>query len=442
VEAEAAPTEALRQVAATFGTPTYAYDLARLSRQVERLRVHIPPAVQILYSLKANPSLGLAGWLAERGFGAEVASIGELLTALEAGFQPEQILVGGPYKSPPVLARIGNLPGILLAIDSIDELRLLATGPHRALLRLRPDFPITAAVAMGHSSRFGVSLEEVVSAGGLDNDIARNLVGFQVYCGSQVLDTAVAIRHLRSSLELALRAAERLKIEPAILDLGGGWGVPYSSDDRELDLAALGAELAALSSSLGPATIVLELGRYLVAQAGWYLTSVVAHQVHEGRAAVVVDGGVHQHADLCGLALRRRRLPPLVLEPRDPAAAPTDVLGCLCLPNDVLVEVCQLPALALGDILAFPNAGAYGLTASPVGFLGHPAPAEIAFGNGAPSALRRRQSASSALVGQLPLANHDNACPPANRRDSRRAVSRGPFPGSDSDDRRASSTRA
>jgi diaminopimelate decarboxylase len=140
-----------------------------------------------------------------------------------------------------------------------------------------------------------------------------------------------------------------------------------------------------------------------VAQAGWYLTTVLAEQVHHSRRAVVVDGGTHQRGDMCGIGLRHKAVPPVVLDGRDSPLAPTDVLGCLSLPSDVLAEASPLPPLGPGDVLAFPNAGAYGLYASPCLFHGHPAPAEVAFAGSRLELLRARQPARSVLEGQARL---------------------------------------
>ncbi|MBI1915810.1 MAG: hypothetical protein HYS12_13915, partial [Planctomycetes bacterium] len=174
----------------------------------------------------------------------------------------------------------------------------------------------------------------------------------------------------------------------------------YGPDDRELDLAPIATALHALVARAAPARLVIELGRYLVAQAGWYLTTVIAEQTHRGRKAVVVDGGVHQRGDLCGVGLRHRAVPPLVLDSPEHPPTPTDVLGCLSLPSDVLAEACPLPPLSPGDVLAFPNAGAYGLYASPCLFHAHPPPAEVAFEETRLELLRQRQPIRSVLEGQ------------------------------------------
>jgi diaminopimelate decarboxylase len=395
----------LWDIAQRYGTPTYAYDVERLRSQAARLRANLPQAVDILYSLKANASLGISSILARCGLGADVASAGELVTAVAAGFPAERIFVAGPYKAPEVLDQVRSLPGAVLSIDSASELRTLAGAslPNRAVLRLRPDFDSCATVSAGQSSRFGVLLEELPGCREVIASGAIRVIGFHVFSGSQMLDSASVIQHLRGALDLSLRAADRLGIVPEVYNLGGGFGTPYGPEELELDLVPIGKELATLAGRAAPARLVLELGRYLVAQAGWYLTTVVGHQTHRGRPAVVVDGGTHQRADLCGLGLRTKALPPWVPTGETGPLHPTDVLGCLSLPADVLAESCPLPALAPGTVLAFPNAGAYGLWASPTLFHGQALPAEAAFDGATIHLMRARQPTASILEGQTLL---------------------------------------
>jgi diaminopimelate decarboxylase len=247
------------------------------------------------------------------------------------------------------------------------------------------------------------SCRDVLAKSGL------NVIGFHVFSGSQILATEGIIHHLRGGVNLALRAAEVLGVKPEFIDLGGGLGVPYAPEDREVDLSVIGAELNALASRAAPAQLVLELGRYPVAQAGWYLTTVLANQAHRGRKAVVVDGGTHQRGDMCGLGLRHKGFAPVIIHGDSSAAwhngelIPTDILGCLSLPGDVMVENRLMPPLAPGDVLAFPNAGAYGLAASPWLFHAHPAPAEAAFDGTRVHLLRPRRSPESILEGQTSL---------------------------------------
>jgi diaminopimelate decarboxylase len=401
----ATSVETLREVIRQFGTPVYAYDLERIRAQVARLRAHLPPAVDLFYSFKANAALGLCGFLADCGLGADVASAGELVTAQEAGFAPQRLLVTGPDRSPALIAQLRGVPEALLSVDSLSELEALARQglPNRVVLRLRPDFRCIAVCSAGPDSRFGLTgddlprCREFIGPGGL------RVVGFHIFAGSQVLDAVAVVQHLRGALDQSLRAADVLGLAPEVIDLGGGFGVPYGPGERELDLAPIGDELGRLVRRAAPARILMELGRYLVAQAGWYLTTVLALQRHGGRPAVVVDGGTHQRGDLCGLGLRRKAFPPVVLQERPGPRVPTDVLGCLSHPGDVLAEVSPLPPLAPGDGLAFANAGAYGLGASPWLFHGHPAPAEVAVTGTRLEPIRFRQPARTVLEGQARL---------------------------------------
>ncbi len=405
VPAVDAPADMLLEIARRYGTPTYAYDLSLIRSQIANLRANLPGAAQLLYSLKANASLGLCGFIASCGLGADVASAGELLTALEAGFPPEQIFVSGPDKSPAMLSQLRTVPNALLSVDSASELQILASRDqcHRALLRLRPDFGSLAACAAGPDSRFGLLFEDLPRCREYVASQGVKVVGFHVFSGSQVLEAAAVIHHLRGALKLALRAAEVLGLAPEIINVGGGFGIPYGPDDQELHLTPIGEELQAMADRVGPMRLVLELGRYLVAQAGWYLTTVIAQQTHQGRKAVVVDGGTHQRGDLCGLGLRHKAFPPVLLDKSTSPLTPTDVLGCLSLPADVLAESVPLPSLSRGDVLAFPNAGAYGLGASPLFFHARPMPAEVAFEGTATELLRARQPVRGILESQARL---------------------------------------
>jgi diaminopimelate decarboxylase len=292
--------EILRAIASRYGTPTYAYDLGRIRSQIDTLRAVLPAEVEIFYSLKANASLGLCGFIAEQGLGADVASAGELVTALEAGFPAGRIFLTGPDRSPPVLQMLRSLPEVVVSVDSVSDLELLAAQeqPRRAILRLRPDYCSDAMCPAGSDSRFGLLLEDVPRCRDVLCSSQVRITGFHIFSGSQILDAGSVAGHLRSAVSLSHRAAEMLSIAPEIIDLGGGFGIPYGPGDRELDLEVIAAELRSILASTPQVRMVLELGRYLVAQAGWYLTTVLARQVYHGREAVVVDGGSHQRADL------------------------------------------------------------------------------------------------------------------------------------------------
>lgn len=381
VQANAA---ALLEVVHKYGTPAYAYDLDRVRVQVAGLRAALPADIDLLYSLKANPLPDLCRLLAGCGFGAEVASPGELRAALAAGIHPARVLVNGPYKHPDVLATAAASPETTLSVDSISELTQLAeAGPAwRIVLRLRPDFDPAGELPFGPACRFGIPFDELAEVPALLGQSALRMAGFHIYAGTQVTRPEDIVANLRDTYDLASRAAEVTGCTPEVIGLGGGFGIPYGPEQpHDLDLRPVGTELRRLRGLAGTTRLMLELGRYLVAPAGWYLTKVVGEQHCRDRPAVVVDGGIHHRPDLCGLDLPRKSFAPLVFPAgRQPEGqAVVDIVGCLCLPWDVLASEVKLPPLRPGDILAFPNSGAYGLTAAPTSFISHPPPAEAVF---------------------------------------------------------------
>jgi diaminopimelate decarboxylase len=401
---------ALQEIAKRYGTPAYAFDVQQLRAQVEKLRRELPADVGVYYSLKANASLGICEVFADCGIGADVASAGEMATAIAANFPAERIFAAGPFKLPETIELLRDSPAAIVSVDSLSELQWLSDAglKNAAVLRLRPDFGSCAVVQAGSESRFGFTCEDFGQCREYLTSCGLDVVGFHVFAGSQVLDTGELNGHLRRAMDLSLRAADELNIAPTLINLGGGFGVPYGPNDKDFDLASVGAELQQLLERAAPAKIVLELGRFLVAEAGYYLTSVLGHQTFQGRPAVVVDGGVHQRADMCGLCLRTNQSPPLSLSTDAMPVTPTDVLGCLSLPDDVMLESSLLPRLSRGDVLAFGNAGAYGLWSSPALFHGSPLPAEAAFDGSTIYLMRNRKSSQSILDDQQSVFQNQN----------------------------------
>jgi diaminopimelate decarboxylase len=377
-------SQSLLRIAQAYGTPAYAYDLDALRRQIAWL-LRSYPAARIRYSLKANPSAALCSIIAGAGLEADVSSAGELATALKAGFSASRICLSGPYKSPELLDRVARVGGVTLSIDSLSELEQLAKKGHRHRIVLR----LKQGIAAGRGDpveRFGIDM--------CDLSRCRELLphfeftGFHVYSRSQILQPDVVIENLRRTLELARQAAEVLGSKP---------------DDAPLDFEVLAAEMKRVSDLLAPAPVVLELGRFVVAEAGWYLTSVVGHQRRGELEAVVVDGGSHQRSDLCGIGLRSDCRAPIVLSNRSAPPRWTSILGSLCLPSDILADKVLLPPLELGDVLAFANAGAYGATAAPLDFLGHSHPVEAVFEGDRIALLHEFKPAEVALRDSAPV---------------------------------------
>ncbi|HEV3424565.1 MAG TPA: pyridoxal-dependent decarboxylase, exosortase A system-associated [Paraburkholderia sp.] len=382
----------LRRLAARAGrTPFYVYDRSRLDARIRTLRQTLPPGIELHYSIKANPMPAIVHHLAACLDGFDVASAGEMMLALDAGTRPERIGFAGPGKSHDELRR-AVAAGITIHIESATQLRLvcalgweLGVRPCVAV-RVNPDFQIgKGGIRMGGSAGpFGIDATEVPA---LLRELARQEVafaGFHVFWGSQCLHAPTVVQAQRQSAELVVRLAGSLDAPPAFINLGGGFGIPYFPGEDPLDLDAVGKAmcdwLPALQRRLPGTRVVLELGRYLVGEAGIYVCRVIDHKVSRGETFVITDGGLHHHLAASGNfgQVLRRNYPVLVGNRlAEPALERCHVVGCLCTPLDRLADSVQLPAAKIGDLVVVFQSGAYGRSASPTDFLGHPPPVEM-----------------------------------------------------------------
>jgi len=377
-------------VAAAGGTPAYFYDRQRIADRVAELRRHLPPTVRLHYALKANPMAEVCCFMASLVDGFDVASHGELCRAISAGVPPRDISFAGPGKNFDEL-RAAVAAGIVIAVESVREMQRIALAAAelgrgaRAIIRLNPDFQLKrSGVAMsGFASQFGVDVEHVPAL--LDAaSSAVDVLGFQVYAGSQNLHAEAIIECQRKTVELARELGANLPHGLRYLNMGGGFGIPYFEGEQALDLACVGDALGLLAREhrdlFETAEIVLELGRYLVGEAGYYVTAVTDIKVSHGKTFVIVDGGLHHHlANSGNFGQVVRRNYPIVVGNRllDEADGRVSVTGPLCTTLDVLGENLLLPEVTVGDLIVVLQSGAYGYSASPHRFLGHPEAAEI-----------------------------------------------------------------
>ncbi|HEY9192395.1 MAG TPA: pyridoxal-dependent decarboxylase, exosortase A system-associated [Methyloversatilis sp.] len=380
------------RVAAMAGrTPFYAYDRSVIERRVQALRRLLPAGVQLHYAMKANPMPALVGFMAQRVDGLDVASGGELRTALDAGMAPVRISFAGPGKSEGEL-RQALAAGVLINVESVREVDLLAqlseaTGwVARVAVRVNPDFELrSAGMRMGGGSRqFGVDAELVPALLQRIGRLGLAFEGFHIYAGSQNLNADALIEMQRRSFELLLRLGDDAPGPLKVLNLGGGFGIPYFPGERALALEPVCDALAVIADEARTrapgAELVLELGRYLVGEAGVYVCRVTDCKMSRGQAFMIVDGGMHQHLAASGnFGQVIRRNYPVALANRmdEPPMGPASVVGPLCTPLDLLADKVDLPLAVPGDLIAVFQSGAYGFSASPLGFLGHPEPVQL-----------------------------------------------------------------
>jgi len=376
-------------------TPLFIYDVGVVQRRVARFRRAMPGGVDLHYAVKANPFAPLVAAIAPWVDGLDIASKGELeLVMASAGKPAGAISFAGPGKRDDEL-ELAIRAGVTVNLESEGEAdRALAIGRRlgitpRLAVRVNPDIELRGSGLRmgGRPSQFGVDAERAAA-------LVRRLIvagadwrGFHIFAGSQALDAQAIIETQTATLALAARLAEEAGVSPPLVNLGGGFGIPYFPADSALDVEAVGAALATALAErpaiLGETRFAIELGRWLVGESGVYLTRVVDRKVSRGETFLVVDGGLHHQLAASGNfgTVVRRNYPVAVATAG--AETPTEtvsVVGCLCTPLDLLADKVTLPEAHPGDVIAIFMAGAYGASASPSAFLGHAPARELLVG--------------------------------------------------------------
>ncbi|MFJ9925127.1 MULTISPECIES: type III PLP-dependent enzyme [Streptomyces] len=399
-----------------FGTPLFIYDAQVLSETYRRLAEALPDGVEVLYSLKANPNISVCGFLGAQGAGAEVSSLTELMTAMRAGVDPADIIFLGPGKSRADLEACVSAGISAVVCESLAELRLLdevaaarGAAPFPAVLRVNPSFHSKGSgLSMGGKPRqFGVDEKEVRQARPLLDALRHvEVKGFHAYMGTRFLDHRDVVANTESILRMAEDLATELGVDLSFVDFGGGLGVAYFENESDLDTAELGkgmrGPVGEFRARHPSCRIIMELGRFLAADAGIYVTRAVYVKESMGELFVVADGGTNHHMAAVGIgSFVKRNFP--VVHLGSPSAEPTGtytVTGPLCTPNDTLVKKVRLPEVRPGDLLGIERSGAYGPTASPGLFLGHGYPAEVFVHDGQVTLVRERDTPEELLSRQ------------------------------------------
>jgi diaminopimelate decarboxylase len=382
----------LTDIAAEVGTtPFYAYDRRAIGERVEELRRQLPPGLQLHYAMKANPMPAVVAHLVPLVDGLDVASAGELEVALAAGAAASTISFAGPGKTPRDHER-ALAAGITVNVESPGELRRFAASAAaagrrgNAAIRVNPDFELKASgmKMAGGPKQFGIDAELVPALLAEWPTTALDFVGFHIFSGSQNLSADAIVESQNKTLELAARLAAVAPSPVRSLNIGGGFGIPYFPNDAPLDLAPIGANLRTLLEQgrrvLPRAEIVIELGRYLVGEAGIYVCRVIDRKVSRGQTFLVTDGGLHHHLAASGNfgQVLRKNYPVLIgNKVRGAERETATVVGPLCTPLDLLADRSEMARAEEGDLVVVLQSGAYGLTASPLGFLSHPPPREV-----------------------------------------------------------------
>ena len=379
-----------RLAARVGGTPFFAYDRRLLGERVSFLRRHLPDDVHLHYAIKANPMPAVVHYLAPMVDGFDVASAQELSVALNAGMAPERIGFAGPGKTRAELSQ-AVAAGITVELESAREMRTLCEAGSRlgirprAAVRVNPDFELKGSGMRmgGGAQQFGVDAELVPQLFAELAVLDIDFVGFHIFAGSQNLRADVLQSTQEKTIELALSLAQHAPQPVRHLNIGGGFGIPYTARDKPLDLPAVSANLARLlpriQAAMPEAGVIVELGRFIVGECGVYVSRIIDRKTSRGEVFLVTDGGLHHQLAASGnfgQVIRRNYPVAIGTKMNLPATETANVVGCLCTPLDLLADKLDLPPAEVGDLVVIFQSGAYGLTASPTAFLSHPAPYE------------------------------------------------------------------
>jgi diaminopimelate decarboxylase len=372
-------------------TPFYAYDRAKLTERVELLRQHLPPEVHLHYAMKANPMPAVVQHMATLVDGIDIASGGEQRVALDTTMDPGLVSFAGPGKSDKDLS-CAIAAGVVLNMESAAEMERIAVIGKRlgitpkVAVRVNPDFELkSSGMKMGGGPKqFGVDAEKVPAMLGRIGELALAFQGFHIFSGSQNLKAASIQDAHEKTFALAIRLAQHAPSPVLTLNIGGGFGIPYFPGEERLDLAAIGENLKLLlpevKKQLPQAQIVIELGRYLVGEAGIYVSRVIERKESRGEVYLVTDGGLHHHLSASGnfgQVIRKNYPVAIGNKMRGAARETVSVVGPLCTPLDLLADKMELAHADVGDLVVVFQSGAYGLTASPAAFLSHPVAQEV-----------------------------------------------------------------
>lgn len=405
-----------KKISDVFHTPLYIYNGEELERNYNDLRNKIDPSLEFFFSLKSNPNISIYSFLKNLGAKAEVSSLTELTTVLKCNTNPKNIIFLGPGKSLEEIDACINHDIYAIVCESFQELDLInkiACKKNKianVAIRINPSFCIQGAkLTMGGKPRqFGIDEEELIN---LPKDYLEkfshiSFIGFQVYMGTRILDENIVIENTKNILKIVDLLSNKLGIALEMVDIGGGLGIPYFDNEKDINITKLSDVLNPIITGFKkkhPNTrMIMELGRYLTAKSGIYITKALYVKKSRNENFVVTDGGTNHHMAAVGIGSFVKRNFPMenLSNIHGEKSTRYNVSGPLCTPNDTIGKNVIMSHVKQGDLIGIYNSGAYGPTASPVLFLSHGYPAEVLYYQGQSYLIRERDTVESMLEKQ------------------------------------------
>lgn len=406
------------RIANEYGTPIYLYDGDFLKSHYEQIRNALHDSIDVFLSFKANNNLSIAKQFCLWGSGIEVASLGEFNLALKAGFSPENIIFSGPGKTESELTYAINHGAYCIIIESIDELMIILDISKKSRtvvnvgVRINPDQDLvqTSVKMAGVPRQFGIDESQLDLIFATLKNCKDNVqfIGIHVYAGTQLLNPEHILQSFKYTIELAIQIKNKYEMTCKMIDLGGGFGVPYFTHEEALDFSLLASEINKLIEnalkSFPYTRFIIESGRFLLAESGVYIAKVLYTKYSKGEKFIITDGGLHHHAasTFRGKTMRNN-FPVKVIKKtysNNTTKESVHIVGPLCTPEDCIARKVELPEIESGDLISVAYSGAYGLTYSPNLFLGHPTPIEIMVYNKNEYVIRNQGKPEDLLLNQ------------------------------------------
>jgi len=376
-------------------TPFYAYDRQLIINRVTQLTNTLPKEISLHYAIKANPFPSLVQLMATQVSGFDVASKKEMLLAIQTGMSATKISFAGPGKTAEDI-EAAIIAGVTLHVESAGEIAKVELAASQLSLkaniaiRVNPKFELKSSgmKMSGGAKPFGIDEEQVPKILKELNLTKINLRGFHIFAGSQNLNAEAIISAQQQTFmlaeELVALSSKRTQTKIDYLNIGGGFGVPYFANENSLDVTAIANNLQSLlkkhETLVDGLELILELGRYLVAEAGIYVSKVVDKKVSRGTSYLVCDGGLHHHlanSGNFGQVIRKNYPVAIGNKLKGDVQELVNIVGPLCTPLDILADKVMLPKASMGDYVVVFQSGAYGATASPKDFLSQPQVSEL-----------------------------------------------------------------
>lgn len=391
----------LQEVADNHGTPAYVYSMHQICDRASALRGAFGDRFALSYAVKSNPNTTILERMQDCVKTLDISSIGEMHRAHRAGWASDKLSFTGPGKRPQEItdAIQHNVREIVVEsiqeAETVDAIARSMKKTQHVLIRINPiKMPRGFGVHMaGKPSQFGIDEEDLQSACAAILRLPNIKVeGFHIFSGTQCLDADAIVDNYEIFIDIFKKSADMFGITPRKLIFGSGLGIPYYESDVPLDLNAIAnrvnplLDALLLTNKFQNTQLVLELGRYLVGEAGLFITSVIAKTHSRGRTICICDAGLNNHLAACGhlgtVIHRNYRMFKVSDSAPNATEDVVEIVGPLCTTIDTLGHNVTIKQLEVGDVIAIENSGAYGLTASPIHFISHGAAKEVLIDRG------------------------------------------------------------